>query len=216
MGYEIGDLVRYGSMFGEVVAAPRDMTAAGRVWARYDGMSPSWCTPDDPSLSHQRPIEVGQRVRYTGADNFVGTVVARDALRFEVRWDRAGGCVAEPDFLVRIADKAEPTKAADITVTTAPTDAWAAPRWVPPACGRPGHDPACLCSTGWVRQPEPEPEVREAWAGPYRNHGGHHLYMGPGPGRERVFCVVVGSGALCDPHPTREGAIALWRARHGS
>lgn len=165
-----------------------------------------------------RPTEVGQRVRFTdghpGGEKWCGTVeriatgyswtIARDPTdplaKENPRW------FARVENLIRIADKAEPSGAENKPIPAAP-DAW--PNR--PRCGRPGHDPACLCSTGWVRQPEPEPEVREVWGFNFIN-GVCDWSFTYRPGAERVYCVSE-AHARGPFHPTREGAIALWKAR---
>lgn len=189
------------------------------------------------SVAPRLPDAVGQRVR--AHDGRKATIALMDCGRPYIEWDdlpgQTHGFIA--DALVRIADKAEPGVVQRAVIGTPPPlrakpDKTFAERkaervaeWLPtnldawpnrPQCGRPGHDPACRCDVGWVRQPEPEPDgVHEM-----RTFRGVTLDVGaPGihPAAERVWRAfgVKGGRYIAVDHPTREGAVALWRARHG-
>lgn len=88
----------------------------------------------------------------------------------------------------------------------APTDAW--PNR--PQCGRPGHDPACLCSTGWVRQPEPEPSVK---LGAGRVRGEWHWSIRPAGSTWSDPPAAFFAPTTSEPDRGRARAIAAWRAR---
>lgn len=218
MGYEprVGDVIEVAVFYEDPayrsVITRRDFAfddSRRSHWLRPDGR-PAWLAdflnPSQERYAPLRPDNIGQRVR--NADGLCGTTI--EGRSVTVQWDDGWCSTHKPDALVRIADKAEPSGRAEnkpIPTAAAPTDAW--PNR--PQCGRPGHDPACLCSTGWVRPVEAEPKVHETWA---TRDGGRWVEATRNPARPRLYerAYVVNGGPLM---PTRELAIAAWRARHG-
>lgn len=174
----------------------------GEVLGWHDtGARAKWaCSP-------VRPDAVGQRVRCANGREGVtrerdtsGTWLV-DSERVS-RWEPT-------ETLVRIA----PTAAESRTPPPGP-----APAPPPsPLCGSPWHGHGCRCATGWLRA-ELEPErVEERWE--TRRHGravtSGRVGVDPmPPGAERYWTALgpTPSGYCAADHPTRDGAIAAWRA----
>ncbi len=87
-------------------------------------------------------------------------------------------------------------------------------------CGKPWHEQPCRCETGWLREEELEPRLKQVWC--TRSASTRSGYIEATPVDERLARlyerVWKADGHPGDPsrfatvlHPTREGAIAAWR-----
>lgn len=224
MGYEprIGDmvLVTHEEIPYEAVIAKRDEIHDGHgrsFWKRPNGAA---CWLADylvvGRLTPLHPTEVGQRVRNeNGVVGAVDEMVTAHNVGVSCRVvrDDGGRFYAMAHSLIRISDKTDPTKetrkaarvaqgySEPLADLMAEAEQAAADWPNRPLCGRPGHNPKCLCTTAWVRPPLPEPLVT----------GPHHL------GQEGYWSVGVRGNFL--DHPTtsepdqgRARAIAAWKA----